>query len=151
MNILPLPRSIRGKIISSLLCIYFLGSAAAVVALFALPFMESKVRLIESFDTLNQTLLEIRRFEKNYLLYGNDEDLMHALDYLDRLRSSLALLEGRHAYSLTTVAEKLPLVTKGGTQKECPDFVEHLHHQQRRGLGIEPLPDRATFGVLVGV
>lgn len=110
MSIFSLPRSIRGKIISSLLCIYFLGSAAAVVALFALPFMESKVRLIESFDTLNQTLLEIRRFEKNHLLYGNVEDLLHALDYLDRLRSSLALLEGQHAYSLTTVAEKLPLV-----------------------------------------
>ncbi|MDH3349135.1 MAG: ATP-binding protein [Desulfobulbaceae bacterium] len=81
--------SIRNKIIFSLLSVYVLGSLAAVAALYSTSHIERKIDLIESFYELNQKVLETRRYEKNYLLYGNDVDLLSALDYLDEARSAL--------------------------------------------------------------
>ena len=81
--------SIRNKIIFSLLSVYVLGSLAAVAALYSSSHIERKISLIESFYELNQKVLETRRYEKNFLLYGNDADLLSALDYLDEARSTL--------------------------------------------------------------
>ena len=83
------PRSIRGKIIISLLALYFLGSLAAIAALFSTSRVESKIEVIESFYELNQKILETRRHEKNFLLYGNNSDLVSALEYLDEVRETI--------------------------------------------------------------
>ena len=83
------PRSIRGKIIISLLVLYFLGSLAAVAALFSTSRVESKIEVIESFYELNQKILETRRHEKNFLLYGNNSDLVSALNYLEEVRTTI--------------------------------------------------------------
>jgi len=87
------PRSIRGKIIVSLLGLYVLGSLAAIAALFSTARVESKIEVIESFYELNEKILETRRHEKNFLLYGNDSDLQSALDYLDEVRVALKPME----------------------------------------------------------
>lgn len=102
------PKSIRYKVTSSLLIFYLLGSMAAISALYSLSHMEEKIILIESFYELNQKILETRRYEKNYLLYGNIRDLMNAMDYLDNVRSSLKTLEDKGPFSSTTVAVSLP-------------------------------------------
>ena len=87
------PRSIRGKIIVSLLGLYVLGSLAAIAALFSTSRVESKIGVIESFYELNEKILETRRHEKNFLLYGNHSDLLSALDYLDEVRATLKPME----------------------------------------------------------
>lgn len=86
---LPLPRSIRGKLIVSLLVVSILGVMATISALYAMWRIEDKVRIIESFYMLNQNVLEVRRYEKNYFLYNNKKDLMSALDYIDQVRASI--------------------------------------------------------------
>ncbi len=83
------PRSIRGKIIISLLALYFLGSLAALAALFSTSRVESKIQVIESFYELNQKILETRRHEKNFLLYGNRADRESALKYLEDVRETI--------------------------------------------------------------
>lgn len=90
---LPLPRSIRGKLILSLLVVSVLGIIATVSANYAMWRIEDKVRIIESFFELNQNVLEVRRYEKNYLLYNNKEDLMSALDYIDQVRASIVTVK----------------------------------------------------------
>lgn len=87
------PRSIRGKIIISLLGLYILGSLAAIAALFSTERLESKIEVIESFYELNQKILETRRYEKNFLLYGNNSDLLNALDYLAEVRVAIKPME----------------------------------------------------------
>ncbi len=100
-------KSIRNKMIFSLLVIYLLGSLSALMALFSLSFMDKKTAVIESFYELNQLILETRRYEKNFLLYGNVTDLMSALDYLEKTQSSLELLQANRSFP-TVVARKLP-------------------------------------------
>lgn len=90
---LPLPRSIRGKLILSLLLISGLGILATLTTIYAMWRIEDKVRVIESFFELNQNVLEMRRYEKNYLLYNNREDLMSALDYIDQVRASIVTVK----------------------------------------------------------
>lgn len=87
---LPLPRSIRGKLVLSFLVVAILGIIGTVSAIYAIWRIEDKVRIIESFYELNQNVLEIRRNEKNYFLYNNKKDLMSALDYIDQVRASIA-------------------------------------------------------------
>jgi two-component system NtrC family sensor kinase len=92
------PMSIKHKLTISLLVVYFLSSLATVFALFSLSRVEAKISVIESLDTLSQTVLETRRYEKNYLLYGNAEDLRIALNYLDQARSEVKSLESVEAF-----------------------------------------------------
>ncbi len=84
-----LPRSIKGKLIVSLLIISVLGISATFSANYAIWRIQDKIQIIESFFELNQNVLEMRRYEKNYLLYNNKEDLISALDYIDQVRASL--------------------------------------------------------------
>ncbi|MGV1100539.1 ATP-binding protein [Thiovibrio sp. JS02] len=90
---LPLPRSIRGKLIVSLTVVSVLGIIATVSAIYAMWRIEDKIRIIESFYELNQNVLEVRRYEKNYLLYSNKKDLMSALDYIDQVRASVVTVK----------------------------------------------------------
>lgn len=84
-----LPRSIRSKLFLSLLIISGLGIIATVSTIYSMWRIEDKIQIIESFFELNQKVLEMRRYEKNYLLYNNKEDLMSALDYIDQVRASI--------------------------------------------------------------
>src|SRR4030042_1368741 len=44
--------------------------------------IETKQRFVEIADDLSNTILEIRRYEKNYLLYGSAEDLQENRRYI---------------------------------------------------------------------
>jgi len=74
-----------------------LGVVGALVALFTfggfaaynLKLMERKVRLVEVCDDFKSGILEARRYEKNYLLYGHPEDLKQGADYLQKTSSAL--------------------------------------------------------------
>ncbi|MCX5869327.1 MAG: HAMP domain-containing sensor histidine kinase [Deltaproteobacteria bacterium] len=88
-----LPRSIKGKLIFSLIIISVLGITATASAIYGMLRIEEKVRIIESFFELNQNVLEMRRYEKNYLLYNNKKDLISALDYIDQVRVSIGMVK----------------------------------------------------------
>ena len=83
------PRSIRAKAIISLLLIAAIGLIATALAHRAILRLESKILIIESFYELNQKILETRRHEKNFLLYGTKRDLFDARDYLDKVRKAI--------------------------------------------------------------
>ena len=92
------PQSIKRKLTISLLIVYFLSSLATVFALFSLSKVEAKISLIKSLDELSQKVLETRRYEKNYLLYGNPGDLRVALNYLDQVRTDVNSLRSIEAF-----------------------------------------------------
>lgn len=136
------PRSIRGKIIISLLALYFLGSLAAIAALFSTSRVESKIEVIESFYELNEKILETRRHEKNFLLYGNSSDLESALEYLDKVRASMTkplgeLLAFDEQSSLAHVAEldAYERILKQLNQPQLPPTRNALLKAKLRRLG----------------
>ncbi|MDH3392834.1 MAG: ATP-binding protein [Desulfobulbaceae bacterium] len=136
------PRSIRGKIIISLLALYFLGSLAAIAALFSTSRVESKIEVIESFYELNEKILETRRHEKNFLLYGNSSDLESALEYLDKVRVSInkpmgELLEADEQNSLAHAAEleEYGRILKQLSQPQLPPTKAALLKAKLRRLG----------------
>ncbi|OIP50102.1 MAG: hypothetical protein COX17_01495 [Deltaproteobacteria bacterium CG23_combo_of_CG06-09_8_20_14_all_60_8] len=97
------PKSIRGKLIISLLAVSLLGTLATSAVIYAMWRMEDRILIIESFCELNQKVLETRRYEKNYLLFGNERDLMLAFDYLDEVRSAIAGVRGLSPRSMAGV------------------------------------------------
>lgn len=99
------PQSIKHKLTISLLIVYFLSSLATVFAQFSLSRVEAKISVIKSLDELSQKVLEIRRYEKNYLLYGNGGDLRIALDYLDQVRADVKSLRTLVAFPLKHLPE----------------------------------------------
>lgn len=82
-------RSIRGKLLMTIGIVAGLGVVATLTASYALWRIEDKIRIIESFYELNQNVLEIRRYEKNYLLFNDKKDLLSALDYVDQVRAAI--------------------------------------------------------------
>jgi two-component system NtrC family sensor kinase len=99
------PQSIKHKLTISLLAVYLLSSLATFFALFSLSRVEAKIGIIEQLDALSQKVLETRRYEKNYLLYNNSEDLQIALEYLDKVRSDLSNLRSNAAFPMKYLPE----------------------------------------------
>lgn len=55
--------------------------------------IERKMRFVESAQELHYDLLEVRRYEKNFLLYGLREDQQAAIDYLDLSKEFFAKVQ----------------------------------------------------------
>jgi len=83
--------SIRGKITLG----YYFGVAAivglSVFSLLELWHLDRKITLGDVTTEFFDTILEIRRFEKNYFLYEKQEDLAENLRYADK---ALRLIDG---------------------------------------------------------
>lgn len=80
----PIYLNIRQKVIVGL-TISVLGLASVAGMSFRyLREIELKQRLVEFADDLGNIILEIRRYEKNYLLYGSAEDLAENREYVRR-------------------------------------------------------------------
>lgn len=76
------PLSIRQKVIIGLTV-----SLLAVVCIGAISYrylitIKTKLHVIELPDDLSNIILEIRRYEKNYLLYGSLDDLHENQEYI---------------------------------------------------------------------
>jgi signal transduction histidine kinase len=82
--------SIRNKVIIgltlSLLAVVFIGSLSYSY----LATIEKKLHVVEVADDLSNIILEIRRYEKNYLLYGSQDDLTENHRYIQEGASKLS-------------------------------------------------------------
>ena len=83
------PKSIRQKI---KLGFYFL--LLCIVAMAGLTYgivheVEYKLETLEIIDDLLNMTLEVRRFEKNYFLYGKEEDYLDNTAFLNELGKHL--------------------------------------------------------------
>ena len=85
----------------------FLSVTALTILNFGnLSILKTRMLLSERYDDLLNNILEIRRFEKNFLIYGDNQSLVESKDYLDRidtlvadLSEDLPQLVGRQLYS----------------------------------------------------
>ncbi len=73
----------------SLLVPFVVAAAIVTYNLFRLEMVGRKVRHLELADDVNVTLLELRRYEKNILLFRQDRDVHEFMENLRRMRQSL--------------------------------------------------------------
>ncbi len=84
------PSSIRGKITAGYVLSFFFLLFVATVLFVSLVVVESRVAFYSGISRFLDTTLEMRRYEKNYLLYDRKEDLDAALQYAEAARELLA-------------------------------------------------------------
>lgn len=130
------PSSLKRKLITSLLIVYFLSGLATIFAIFSLARVEAKIDIIGLLDEISQKVLETRRYEKNYLLYNNDEDLHIALDYLDKVRADINNLKSVAAFPQKDLPEYL---------RKLEDYADSL--QKLKSKDTTSYPERLEEAV----
>ncbi len=77
--------SIRYKLIIAVVALYLLMAAGILGSHYFMRQLEQKIGYLEDISKLEESALEIRRFEKNFFLYGDRESLRTALYHLSRV------------------------------------------------------------------
>lgn len=125
--------NIRQKVIVGLTAILLIVGSLAVLSYHHLVAVERKQRFVEIADDLSNTILEIRRYEKNYQLYGSEEDLNEYRKYIDEgmatlrritpeaqeLKAAGPMLQ-RLDQELIAYRELMQRITDKGTGKQSP-------------------------------
>jgi two-component system, NtrC family, sensor kinase len=84
--------SLRQKIVA-ILALYVLGiGAMALISYADLRTVDGKLEFMRLGHVIANTILEVRRYEKNYLLYGLPEDLDEDRRYLEESFNTLSVL-----------------------------------------------------------
>ncbi len=86
--------TIRGRIIGIFLVCLVLGVALTGYHYWNLVSLRQKFDLVEDFYRLFNSVLEVRRYEKNYIIFRDPKDLEEAAHYLDRARALSTELAG---------------------------------------------------------
>ncbi len=89
--------NIRRRVFLAMLLSVFAVGLIGTVSYHSLAQIERKMGFIEVVDDLGNTILEIRRYEKNFMLYGHSEDFAESREYADKARAILFKLEGNAA------------------------------------------------------
>lgn len=99
--------SIRKKITISFILFIMVSTLIWFLNYYKYQLITEKLQIIEKKDQVFNLILEARRFEKNYFLFHNAEDLTHSIDYVkqaeERLHEVIAI-HGR--YTLERDLEK---------------------------------------------
>lgn len=81
--------SIRQKTIIAVIALYLILALSFVGSHYFMKQLEDKLGYLEDVSKLEEAVLEIRRFEKNYFLYGANESLKTVLYHLTRVKEIL--------------------------------------------------------------
>lgn len=79
------PHSIKGKIFTLFSVAFLSITALSGLHLWNLNTLKERMLLSERYDDLLNNILEVRRFEKNFLIYGDQQSLQESREYLERI------------------------------------------------------------------
>ncbi len=136
----PLYLNIRQKVIVGLtVCMLAIGFIAGISYRYLCE-IEVKQHFAEIADDLSNLILEIRRYEKNYFLYGSDEDLKENRQYIrqcleavGKIAEDMKLLKA--APQLNRIKEELQLYGKLMQETAaCKQSWEHTCTKQENQL-----------------
>ncbi|MBI5251829.1 MAG: hypothetical protein HY912_20240 [Desulfomonile tiedjei] len=81
--------SLRHKVIIGAAVVYLFMTATILGSYYTMRSLEEKISYLENVSKLEESVLEIRRFEKNYFLYADKDSLTTALYHLRRVEALL--------------------------------------------------------------
>lgn len=114
-------QSIRGKIFVVFLLTLLSATALTGLNYWNLSTLQTRMILSAHYDDLLNNILEVRRCEKNYLIYGDDKSLQEGSDYLEKINllvndvaPDLSMLIGRESFNSfqTTLVDYCSLIGK---------------------------------------
>ena len=86
--------SIKGKIIALFLVAFVVASGLTILNVWTLSTVHNQLNLSERYDDLTNGILEVRRYEKNLLIYSDPESrkesLTEGIRYLSQAKETLA-------------------------------------------------------------
>ncbi|WP_419655915.1 two component system sensor histidine kinase [Desulfosarcina variabilis str. Montpellier] len=99
--------SIRKKIAISFILFIMVSTLIWFLNYYKYDLINEKLQIIEKKDQVFNLILEARRFEKNYFLFSNADDLSHAIDYVKQAEIRLKEIIAVHSrYTLERDLEK---------------------------------------------
>jgi len=105
--------SIRKKITISFILFIMVSTLIWFLNYYKYQLITEKLQIIEKKDQVFNLILEARRFEKNYFLFHNAEDLTHSVDYVRRAEARLQEVIAIHGrYTLERDLEKKHLMLR---------------------------------------
>jgi len=120
-------RSVKGKIFVVFALTFVLIGVLTALNYWNLSTLKTRMVLSERYDDLLNNILEVRRFEKNFLIYADKQSLTESREYLNRiellmddLSEDLPLLDGKKTFedfkfSLLGYRKIIDLTSKGDT------------------------------------
>ncbi|MGC8659955.1 MAG: ATP-binding protein [Desulfomonilaceae bacterium] len=81
--------TLRHKVILGMAAVFLFMGATIVGCYYSMYSLEDKIGYLEEISKVEEAALEMRRFEKNYFLYGDDQSLKTTLYHLGRINSLL--------------------------------------------------------------
>ena len=105
-------RSIKGKMFLVFALTFVSAGLLTVLNLFTMDTVKSRLLMGERYEFLLENILEVRRFEKNFLLYGDGASIEEGNSYLGRVGE--------------LVAELAPDIADVVGQQECASFKRAL-------------------------
>jgi two-component system, NtrC family, sensor kinase len=145
--------SIRKKVIIgltvSLLAVVFIGGLSYRY----LTAIETKQHVVAIADDLSNLILEIRRYEKNYLLYASQEDLRENRGYIQQATETLAdILPEINTLSIAPELNRLGQQLReysefmdrragcvGQPSTDCTDLEEHVRESGKKLVELSQL------------
>ena len=139
--------SIRKKITITLSLFLFMGGAMWFLNYYKHYVLNQKLQILEKKDDLFNTILEARRYEKNYFLYMETNSLEDSLSYAHQAEEKLVkIIENYGRYTLDknlqnklnnlrqyekALAALLVLHQKKGSPATDPDLIETFSGRQK--------------------
>ena len=88
--------SIRKKIYISFVLFILISTLIWFLNYYKYQLINEKLQIIEKKDQVFNMILEARRFEKNFFLFNNPDDLNHSIDYVKKAEERLVELIAVH-------------------------------------------------------
>ncbi|MBI5026004.1 MAG: HAMP domain-containing histidine kinase [Nitrospirae bacterium] len=121
--------SIKQKITLGYYAILVIIIGLSILTFMELRFMEKKIMFGEVISEFFDATLEIRRFEKNYFLYKQENDYYENIKYVTKAQE---LLE-RNIKGFGTIANSQQITTLRDDLKEYKELMERYVRQDKHG------------------
>ncbi len=86
-------RSLKVKLIYSFAIVFLITALSSIASIFAISRVEHKMELLELMEVITQDILLVRQKEKNFLLYGNLQELADTKNLLTDIQKRISKLD----------------------------------------------------------
>ena len=89
-------KSLKVKLIYSFAIVFLITAFSSIASIFAISRVEQKMELVELMEVITQDILLVRQKEKNFLLYGNLQELADAKNLLADIKKRISWLDPKY-------------------------------------------------------
>ncbi len=96
-------KSLKVKLIYSFAVVFLVTAFSSIASIFAISRVEHKMEIMEQMEIITLQTLIVRQKEKNFLLYGNLQELADAKNLLGYIRKKISGLDPKYLEDLENI------------------------------------------------